>query len=139
VRSGQQSQPGHDLPEDQIQQSYRHDRRSCTTATAVDEQFGTHTVSADRSGQQVVACTGWHPPLGGVGRDDTGARGLRGSAMRIPPRRIPTGPVGSQNEGIPWLESNSFLEGPFASGIEEVAAFMCTCVQRWGPSCCGQA
>jgi hypothetical protein len=37
------------------------------------------------------------------------------------------------------VESNPFLEGPFASGIEEVAAFMCTCVQRWGPSCCGQA
>jgi hypothetical protein len=31
--AGQQSQPGHDLPEDQIQQSYRHDRRSCPTAT----------------------------------------------------------------------------------------------------------
>jgi hypothetical protein len=33
---------------------------------------------ADRSGQQVVACTGWHPPLGGVGRDDTGARDCEG-------------------------------------------------------------
>ena len=48
--AGQQSQPGQDLPEDQIQQSYRHDRRSCPTATlhrcpqvtAVDDQFGTH-------------------------------------------------------------------------------------------------
>jgi predicted dehydrogenase len=49
------------------------------------------------------------------------------------------GPVGSQNEGIPMVQSNSFLEGPFAPGIEEVAAFMCTCAQRWGPSCCGQA
>lgn len=35
-------------------------------------------LSADRSGQQVVACTGWHPPLGGVGRDDTGARDCEG-------------------------------------------------------------
>jgi hypothetical protein len=48
------------------------------------------------------------------------------------------GPVGSQNEGIPMVQSNSFLEGPFASWIEEVAAFMCTCAQRWGPSCCGR-
>jgi hypothetical protein len=31
-------------------------------------------LSADRSGQQVVACTGWHLPLGGVGRNDSGAR-----------------------------------------------------------------
>jgi hypothetical protein len=31
--AGQQSQPSHDLPEDQIQQSYRHDRRSCPTTT----------------------------------------------------------------------------------------------------------
>jgi hypothetical protein len=35
-------------------------------------------LSADRSGQQVVACTGWHPPLGGVGRDDTVARDCEG-------------------------------------------------------------
>jgi len=31
--AGQQSEPGHDLSEDQIQQSYRHGRRSCPTTT----------------------------------------------------------------------------------------------------------
>jgi len=35
-------------------------------------------LSADRSGQQAVACTGWRPPLGGVGRDDTEARDCEG-------------------------------------------------------------
>lgn len=59
--------------------------------------------------------------------------------MRIPPRRIPTDLSGRRTRASPWLESDSFLEGPFASGIEEVAALMCTCAQRWGPSCCGQA
>jgi hypothetical protein len=32
--AGEQSEPSHDLPEDQIEQSYRHDRRSCPTAAA---------------------------------------------------------------------------------------------------------
>jgi hypothetical protein len=49
------------------------------------------------------------------------------------------GPVGSQNEGIPMVQRNSFLEGPFASAIEAVVTFMCTCAQRPGPSCCGEA
>src|SRR5437763_1114673 len=31
--AGQQSQPSQSLPKDQIQQSYRHDRRSCPTTT----------------------------------------------------------------------------------------------------------
>jgi hypothetical protein len=96
-------------------------------------------LSAARPGQQEVACTGWHPSLGGVGRDDTGARGLRWSAMRIPPRRIPTGLSGPTTRASPWVESYSFLDGPFVSGIEEVVAFMCTYDQRRGRSCCGQA
>ena len=47
-------------------------------------------------------------------------------------RRIPTGLSGRRTWASLWLESNSLLEGPFASGIEEVAAFMCTYAQRWG-------
>jgi hypothetical protein len=48
------SSPSHfyDLSEDQIQQSYRHDRRSCQRpqsrmpqVTALDSQFGTHTIA----------------------------------------------------------------------------------------------
>jgi hypothetical protein len=86
-------------------------------------------LSPDRSGQQVVACTGWHPPLGGVGRDDTGARDCEGRRCGYHPSQT-DGPDGSQNEGIPMVQSNSFLEGPFAPGTEEVAALMCTCAQR---------
>jgi hypothetical protein len=55
--AGQQPEPGQDLPEDQIQQSYRHDRRSCPTTTvprypqltAVDGQFGTHPHPIEKS------------------------------------------------------------------------------------------
>jgi hypothetical protein len=59
--------------------------------------------------------------------------------MRIPPRRISTDLSGGRTRASPWLEGNSFLEGPFASAIEEVVTFMCTCAQRPGPSCCGEA
>lgn len=34
--SGQQPQPGHELPEDEIDPSYRHDRRSCLAALSSD-------------------------------------------------------------------------------------------------------
>jgi pimeloyl-ACP methyl ester carboxylesterase len=44
------------------------------------------------------------PVSGGVDRDDTG-QGLRGSVMRIQPRRIPTDLLAHRTEAFPWFRA----------------------------------
>jgi hypothetical protein len=88
--AGQQSQPGHDLAEDQIQQSYRHDRRSCTIGlcsaisqvSAVDGQFGTHRPHQVDSAVRTALVT--VVPLGSVSfaRYWTGVPAARLSGLR---------------------------------------------------------
>jgi hypothetical protein len=81
---GQHPQPGHELPRDQIQQSYCHDRRSCPTAT-VQRRRRSETRMICSAPTSLLTIPSRHAGRCRSGDFRTARRDLRETAQSAPP------------------------------------------------------